>query len=303
MINRLFAGAFFKWIVTFFIVLGSIPILLLLDLVALAKLIGLLTVILTVVALRLWVANSRKKSEREERIRITINDRFWLEKNIPFYKRLSKKDRLIFEDRIGIFIADITITEVNKDKPSKETCFYVASSAIIAFWGLPFWNYGDLHEVLVYPFNFDIDNSLNNLGVVQGKVHHGGLMNNTMILSLPALKLGFDIDNDKKNVGIHEFAHLLDKSDGSINGLPDLLNHEQRNLWISIYKKEMEKMREGKSTIPAYGAYSQIEFFAVSVAYYKECPKLLRRKHPELYNVLDEYFNTTSSLEDERLND
>lgn len=293
MINRLFASTFFKWILTFFALLASIPILLLFDLFTLAKLIGVLTVVLTIVALRIWIADSRKKSEREERIRITINDRFWLEQNIPFYKRLSKKDRLIFEDRIGIFIADVTITEINKEKPSKETCLYVASSAVIAFWGLPFWNYGDLHEVLVYPSNFDIDNSLNNLGVVQGKVHHGGLMNNTMILSLPALKSGFDIDNDKKNVGVHEFAHLLDKSDGSMDGLPDLLNHEQRKIWISVYKEEMQKMIKGKSTIPDYGAYSKVEFFAVSVAYYKECPQLLRRKHPELFGVLDEYFNSS----------
>ena len=252
-----------------------------------AKLLGALLVVAIVAALWYWRIQSRVRSPRNQRVRINTNDKFWLEDKIPFYKKLSPKDKVIFEDRIGIFLADIIVTEINKEVPDKETCFYVASSAVIAYWGLPYWNYGDLSEVLVYPSNFDIDNSLNKLGIVQGKVHHGGLMNNTMILSLPALIKGFQIDNDKKNVGVHEFAHLLDKSDGIIDGIPPQIGEEDRKLWIKLVDEEIEKIKQNKSSIPEYGAKNRAEFFAVAIEYYKECPKLLKIKHPELYKALE----------------
>src|SRR5690554_7313899 len=103
-------------------------------------------------------------------------------------------------------------------------------------------------------------------------------MNNTMILSLPALVKGFQIDNDKKNVGIHEFAHLLDKSNGSIDGVPEYLGEEDKKIWIQLMKDAMDKINNDDSTIPAYGGTSEAEFFAVVTTYYKECPHLLKVK-------------------------
>ncbi|RLE25810.1 MAG: hypothetical protein DRJ61_05385 [Acidobacteria bacterium] len=47
-----------------------------------------------------------------------------------------------------------------------------------------------------------------------------GALNRLMILSKPDLLAGFHNSTDKRNVGVHEFAHLVDKSDGTIDGLP-----------------------------------------------------------------------------------
>ena len=136
-----------------------------------------------------------------------------------------------------------------------------------------------------------MDNSLNKRGIVNGKVHHGGLMNNTMILSLPALIKGFQIDNDKKNVGIHEFSHLLDKADGIIDGIPEYMGEEDKKIWIQLMKEGMESIRANNSTIPAYGGTSEAEFFAVVTTYYKECPSLLKIKNRPLFEFIDGYFN------------
>lgn len=119
----------------------------------------------------------------------------------------------------------------------------------------------------------------------------GGLMNNTMIISLPALKTGFQIDNDKKNVGVHEFTHLLDKSDGSIDGVPPMMGEEDRKIWIKLVDEEIEKIKANNSTIPEYAAKNHAEFFAVVVEYYKECPKLLKIKHQELFNAMEKLFS------------
>jgi Mlc titration factor MtfA (ptsG expression regulator) len=281
---------FLPWIALFLVLLAGIPLLLKSDGVNLAKSLGVMVVVAIVAALWFWRIQTRRISPRNQRIKLNINDKYWLQEKIPFYATLGKESKQIFEDRIGIFLADVRITEIGSESPEKETCLYVASSAVIAFWGLPYWNYGDLREVLVYPSNFDHDNSLNKLGMVQGKVYHGGLMNNTMILSLPALISGFQIGNDKKNVGIHEFAHLLDKADGEIDGQPPMLGIEDRKAWITLVDSEIEKIKKGKSTIPDYAATSHSEFFAVIVEYYKECPKLLKIKHPELFSAMEKLF-------------
>lgn len=284
--------SFLPWIVLFFVLLVSIPVILHYKGYTSAKILGVLVVISIIAALWYWRINTRRKSPRNERVRLSVNDKHWLNENISFYKRLSKADKIIFQDRVGIFLADIRVTEIGKDQPEKETAFYVAASAIIAFWGLPYYNYGNLREVLVYPSNFDMDNTLNKYGIVNGKVHHGGLMNNTMILSLPALIKGFQIDNDKKNVGIHEFSHLLDKADGSIDGIPEYLGEEDKKIWVQLMKDAMEEINANDSTIPAYGGTSEAEFFAVVTTYYKECPSLLKVKHRPLYDFLEGYFNS-----------
>jgi len=271
--------------------LGSIPIILHYKGFTSAKIVGVIVVISIIAALWFWRINTRKKSPRNARVSLTVNDKHWMLERISFYKKLNKKDKVIFEDRVGIFIADVIISEIGQEKPEKETCIYVGTSAVIAFWGLPYYNYGNLREVLVYPSNFDMDNSLNKRGVVNGKVHHGGLMNNTMILSLPALIRGFQIDNDKQNVGIHEFSHLLDKSNGQIDGIPNYLGEEDKKIWVHLMKDAMEKIKADDSTIPEYGGVSEAEFFAVVTTYYKECPSLLKIKNRPLFEFLDGYFN------------
>lgn len=284
-------GRFAVWILTFLFLLALIPLLITGNNTATAKVLGVAVLILIISALWLWRIQTRKKADRFARVRLTTNEIHWLNHHIPFYANLNKEQKKIFEDRVGIFLAEIVITEVGTDVAEKSTCLYVASSAIITYWGLPYWNYGQLSEVLVYPSNFDMNNDLNQRGLVSGKVYHGGLMDRTMILSLPALIHGFENETDKKNVGVHEFAHLLDKADGSIDGLPFMLKTEDKLCWVRLVEREMKRIEENDSKINAYGATNKQEFFAVLTEYFKEQPKLLKNKHPELYEMMIKLFN------------
>ena len=53
----------------------------------------------------------------------------------------------------------------------------------------------------------------------------------------------------------------------------------------------MDDIYENKSDINPYGGTSKVEFFAVVSEYFFERPKLLAKKHPELYNLLEEIFD------------
>ncbi len=282
---------FLPWILFFFLLLTLVPFLLKNGNVASAKLIGVITTVGISVALWIWRTQTLKRNDRHARIALNLNDRHWLQQNIPFYTKLNKTDKKVFEDRIGLFLSDVAVTEIDKEVPDKETCLYVASSAVYAYWGLPFWNYGKLNEVLVYPDNYTDEKIIGERVYIQGQVHHGGIMNNTMILSLTALQQGFSIQNDGHNVGVHEFTHLLDKIDGEIDGFPAGMDHETRQIWANVMAEEMKDIRKRKSDINPYALTNEAEFFAVLSEYYREKPAKMQEKHPEIFDVLDEYYN------------
>ncbi len=120
-------------------------------------------------------------------------------------------------------------------------------------------------------------------------------MDTTMILSMPALVAGFKNSNDKKNVGIHEFAHLIDKADGIIDGIPINLEVETRDKWIELFSKEFTEIRNKSNDINSYGAKSLPEFFAVVIEYFKESPSRLEQNHKKLFDLLSDYFNVRPS--------
>lgn len=282
---------FSAWMIVFVILLVLIPTLLISKLVFLAKILGFSLIFFTSFALWKWRTQAARKITRMSRIRMTINEKFWLDRHIPFYHSLNKGDKIIFEDRIGLFLAEIKITQIGREVPDKEVCLYVASSAIIAFWGLPYWNYSSLSEVLVYPDNFSNENEINRSGEIQGEIHHGGLMNSTMILSLRSLIQGFSINNDGRNVGVHEFTHLLDKEDGCVDGVPYMIHSNEQIQWYKLVEEEINAIKKGKSDINQYGATSEVEFFAVLMEYYREKPSMLLKKHKTLYDFIHSKFN------------
>ena len=117
-----------------------------------------------------------------------------------------------------------------------------------------------------------------------------------MILSKRALHLGFANTTDKSNTGIHEFVHLIDKMDGVTDGIPEqLMNNQYAIPWLDIMHKKMEEINDDRSDIREYGGTKQSEFFAVAAEYYFERPKLLKRKHPQLYKMMQACFNPKSN--------
>jgi Mlc titration factor MtfA (ptsG expression regulator) len=223
-----------------------------------------------------------------------------LTENVDFYNSLNPEEKARFRYEIQCFIAEKRINGIGTTIEDKDRLL-VACSAIIPIFGFPEWEYTNLKEVLLYSGSFREDFSTegkqgrNILGMVGN-----GYMNGMMILSLPQLQAGFRESGSKSNVGIHEFVHLLDKSDGNVDGLPQTLMDDKAYAkpWLDLMQKEISAIKKGKSDINAYGAMAQEEFFAVASEYFFQRPDLLKEKHPELYNLLSRMFrqNTASRL-------
>lgn len=217
--------------------------------------------------------------------------RIFLLTEVNFYANLSAEEKVRFEQDIQRFLQRVRITGI-KTTIDDEDRLLVASSAVIPVFAFPEWEYRSLHEVLLYPdlftSDFDFTSEKRN---ISGMVGSGGVMNNVVIFSKPALRQGFDNTTDKKNVGIHEFVHLFDKEDGSIDGIPKVIMKNQAVMpWLNLIQENTKEMLDGKSDINIYGATNQQEFLAVAGEYFFERPKLLKNKHPELYATLSKVF-------------
>ncbi|MEO9966432.1 MAG: M90 family metallopeptidase [Reichenbachiella sp.] len=249
-----------------------------------------LILILVVIALTIWVTAKKKKSQKES-ISFQTAWRGLLSEKVDFYRSLNRSDKEDFEQRVISFFNEIKITGVDFEIDD-ECRLLVAASSIIPFWKLPVWNFGELREVLVYSNRFDENFQVGTDHHVLGMVGTGGHMSHVMLLSKPSLYRGFENKTNKMHVGFHEFAHLLDMSDGEVDGIPEvLLPGELINPWTKLVHREIKKIKQNKSDINSYGATSEAEFFAVISEYYHKRPKLLARKHPDLYKILKLVYN------------
>lgn len=207
-----------------------------------------------------------------------------------FYRELDPAARLQFEHRIQLFLQTTRITGVHTTVEDLDRLL-VATSAIIPIFAFPDWEYINLNEVLLYPdsFNHDFEQSGSDRAVL-GMVGDGAL-NGVMVLSQHELRQAFSNKTSKTNTAIHEFAHLVDKTDGAVDGIPEVLVKQSYVLpWLQAMQKEIKKIRDDRSDINPYGGTSEAEFFAVAAEYFFERPDLMEKKNPELYRLLREIF-------------
>lgn len=218
-----------------------------------------------------------------------------LHENISFYNSLSIEEKKRFEYKVQEFILNYEIIGI-KTKITILDKLLVASSAVIPIFGFDHWKYIHLNQILIYPsrFNEKFETEGDDRRIL-GMVGNG-YMEGTMILSQKALKHGFKNESDKKNTAIHEFVHLIDKTGGPIDGIPSMLMEKQYVIpWIDMMNQKLEEIYHNDSDINPYGGTNRAEFFSVASEYFFERPKLLKRKHPDLYERLEKVFNQDMS--------
>lgn len=253
--------------------------------------IGIVTVLL--------VLRNRKKILNEK-----LNQKFpepwrvFIEKRVLYYTKLDDADKELFEKRIQRFLVTKHIEGIDTDIDDT-ICLMVACSAVIPTFAFPQYNYPHVQTVLIYPNSFDekfqTQRYEGHKELIIGMVGNR-FMNGTIILSKPDLIKAFDGLPHKENVGIHEFVHLLDKEDGIIDGIPELLlEHRFVGPWLHEIKKEMSKIEKGKSDINPYALTSNAEFLAVVSEYFFDNPEKFEKRHPELYHFLSVIFNSERS--------
>jgi Mlc titration factor MtfA (ptsG expression regulator) len=252
----------------------------------------ILVIFILAIIYMVWFLQKKKTTVTEP---VPIFFKKILEEQVPFYQQLNDRQKKDFEERAAHFLTLVKITGIKTTVEDIDRVL-VAASAIIPIFNFPGWEYRNLHEVLLYPDSFDHEfeqqgSGRNILGMVGSEA-----MNHMMILSQNELRQAFNNNTGKDNTAIHEFVHLLDKTDGDTDGIPEaLLNKKYIVPWLQLMHKEIKQIKDNHSDINPYGATNDAEFFAVVSEYFFERPDLLRQKHPELFQQLEKIFSVKSA--------
>jgi Mlc titration factor MtfA (ptsG expression regulator) len=213
---------------------------------------------------------------------------------VVFYKVLSDSDKATFEQRCLLFM-NTTRIEAGGFEVTDEDRLLVAASAIIPVWGFPKWHYFNLEAVFLLPGTFNGQFECGQADSTIAGMVGSGPMAGKMALSRQHLHLGYKNSRDKSNVGIHEFVHLLDMADGRCDGMPERMNQFECTApsiatWFDFIEHKIVEIDKGNSNIGRYGATNRQEFFAVASEYFFERPQMLKKKHPQLFDALTQFY-------------
>jgi Mlc titration factor MtfA (ptsG expression regulator) len=216
--------------------------------------------------------------------------------HVAFFRALPTDEKERFRQLIKVFLDEVRITGIQTDVDDTIRVL-VAASAAIPIFGFRDWDYHRLGEVLIYPDSFGEEYQTtgsdggNILGMVGLKQLRG-----VMILSKPSLLARFNIPSIGQNVGIHEFAHLVEMGEADY-GLPPEVRWQAVKHWMAYVARELSHPSTNRSYIRDYAYTNEHEFFAVLAEYFFKSPDLLKARDPNLYEMLQEMFHQdTESL-------
>ena len=240
---------------------------------------------LALIAFYLWLKKSKTPQQAPPAEYSTL-----LQTHIKYYRNLNAEQKERFTRRVQAFLKQVHIEGVGTEVTPTDKIL-VAASAVIPIFGFGDWRYPNITNVILYPDTFNEEFQFEGSGRSTMGMVGTGYMNGQMILSKSALRAGFAHEDSKSNTPIHEFVHLLDKTDGATDGIPEQLM-EQRSLepWLNLMHGEIERINNGESDINPYALTGDAEFFAVVSEYFFQQPHSMAVNHPEIYKMLTQFF-------------
>jgi hypothetical protein len=113
---------YIKWIIIFALLLISVPVLIIAGYVLLAKLLGIVLVVLVSVAIRFWVSRANKMTKATTVIKLNTDNRFVIDKYYPAYKSMSSKERLEFESEIVYILQHVLFDDNQNEEINSDDC-------------------------------------------------------------------------------------------------------------------------------------------------------------------------------------
>ena len=202
-----------------------------------------------------------------------------LKNNFSFYNKLTDAHKEVFEHRVAMFIKDKYFIGRNGLMITEDMRILVSATAVMLTFGFRDFYIGLISKILIYPGAFYSKTN---------KKHHKGEFNpmlKTLVFSWKDFEQGYDISNDKLNLGIHEFAHAI-----------HLNSMKERDVSSTLFSdsfKELTKLLTTKESLRKnlieskyfrdYAYTNQYEFIAVLIETFIETPIEFRSQFPEVY--------------------
>ncbi len=183
---------------------------------------------------------------------------------------------------------------------TEEMKLTVSAQAALLLLGMPHDYFSQVPSIVLFPHSFAAPPGPTDdpryPRIYEGQAHpHGAVF----LSWKEALAEGRD-PGGGRNVVIHEFAHQLDFMDGYFNGMPNVAGRKQTLRWQEVMTAAFSQLRQEiassrKSFLGDYAGSNPTEFFSVASEKFFLLPKQFREHHPELYEVLSEYYGVDPS--------
>jgi MtfA peptidase len=211
-----------------------------------------------------------------------------LEKQVPFFARIEGDDRKRFLDYVHIFVREKHFIAAGGFEMTDEARVVIAASAVRLVLHLGLSAYDRLTEIVVYPSHYHHPD--NDEAVVFGEAHQWGVV----VLSWDAVLHGLGNPRDGHDTAAHEFAHVLDRADGTYDGTPELRARGDYQPWAEVMSRHYQALRDRRrperKVLRDYGAINEAEFFAVATESFFERPERMKAETPELYDELARFY-------------
>jgi Mlc titration factor MtfA (ptsG expression regulator) len=213
-----------------------------------------------------------------------------LQTHVAFFRALDGAGQTRFRHLVQIFLDEVRVTGIRTEVDDTVRVL-VAASAVIPIFGFHDWSYHRLHEVLIYPDSFDdayrTDGGKQETILGMAGLHH---LSGVMILSKPALLAGFDHPSRHHHLGVHEFAHLVERETRDY-GIPPEVPWMAVRQWMRFVAKELDHPSRHRARLDTYAYTNEHEFFAVLSEYFFTSPASLERRDPALYALMRDLFH------------
>ncbi len=243
---------------------------------------------------------------------------------LPFLQCLNAGEKARLKTLSESLLAEKTMTGAGGFILTDEIAVDIAAQACLPILNLNLSLYDDMPGIVIYPDAFVVPYSeMDEAGVVHEG--HEPLAGEAITAGGVVVLSWADVtvpENAGQNVVIHEFAHVIDLSNGSANGRPpflhrfhdDLYADEWQTAFASAYADLCRRVESLERQLPAdfdpahenhaalaeqlfaslpidaYASEDPAEFFAVASEAFFVHPTSLARAYPEVYRLLSAYY-------------
>lgn len=209
-----------------------------------------------------------------------------LNQEFSFYNKLNSKHQRQFEHRVASFISKKEfVGRENLHVTDRMKTLVSAIGCMISF-GRKNYNFTLIDFILIYPDEFY--SNIND-------AYHKGEFNpksRALVLSWKDFEKGYQITNDNRNLGIHEYMHAmhLESKQGSDSD-SDRFSRQFQNILQQLTKQEVKDKLIETKYFRDYAFTNQYEFMAVITEYFFESPEEFKTLFPDLYEYTKKILN------------
>lgn len=209
-----------------------------------------------------------------------------LQRESPFYRRLSGKNKKVFRHRVSRFTADKEFLGRDGLTVLPEMKAAIAASACTLSFGRKNYKYNLVRHILIFPKEFYSKGN---------ETYHKGEFNpreRALVFSWEDFQKGKENGVDNRNLGIHEFMHAM-QVEARVG--KDLDSARFQKYFQKILKllasTEIKEKLENTQYFRNYAFVNEFEFMAVLAEYFLESPEDFKLHFPQLYHFVKKMLN------------